>query len=549
MSVTQLNIDVKIAGAEEAAAKLQKVEQAADATGKKAEQAGGLFAGFERGVKKLDDAVDAVEKPMRVFNGALDIASIALGVGLAGPLGMVIQQIIDFGPVLLESAKAAGIFARSAEEIAAGIRAIGAQAVSSSEDVTKFYAALARPGGVGAPEQQRAIVERAGVQLGGLRKELADLQAGLTEAIGIQTEARRVIASTTDELTRQVGAIRSREEGDKLRQEREVARAELERAIGLEKTFRTEATNRQNAIDLVTRKTNEALGIQAETQKQATKATVENTKAIESNNAAAEKRRAMLAEIATLQQQERDRVAGLVLAEEKAARARELASTPLALAEGLPTQGPTLMQALGDVIGPGAPAVKTISPLEESLKSLSESAMNLESLGVGALQSFSQAAGQALASLVIDGDKAAGSFKKLAGQVAAGLSAQAFGYAVFLTALGVAATLAPVALGALNPAGLFAGAAAMAGTGLLLGVTARALGASTYGPGQSSQSATGSTGGAQDRVSSFSAGGGGAQPMQVTVVLGVDEVSNVLVRQSQREARSGSLSTSRLAVA
>ena len=549
MSVTQLNIDVKIAGAEEASAKLQKVEQAADATGKKAEQAGGLFAGFERGVKKLDDAVDAVEKPMRVFNGALDIASIALGVGLAGPLGMVIQQIIDFGPVLLESAKAAGIFARSAEEIAAGIRAIGAQAVSSSEDVTKFYAALARPGGVGAPEQQRAIVERAGVQLGGLRKELADLQAGLTEAIGIQTEARRVIASTTDELTRQVGAIRSREEGDKLRQEREVARAELERAIGLEKTFRTEATNRQNAIDLVTRKTNEALGIQAETQKQATKATVENTKAIESNNAAAEKRRAMLAEIATLQQQERDRVAGLVLAEEKAARARELASTPLALAEGLPTQGPTLMQALGDVIGPGAPAVKTISPLEESLKSLSESAMNLESLGVGALQSFSQAAGQALASLVIDGDKAAGSFKKLAGQVAAGLSAQAFGYAVFLTALGVAATLAPVALGALNPGGLFAGAAAMAGTGLLLGVTARALGASTYGPGQSSQSASGSAGGAQDRVSSFSAGGGGAQPMQVTVVLGVDEVSNVLVRQSQREARSGSLSTSRLAVA
>ena len=548
MSVTSLAIDVKIQGAEDAAAKLQKVEQAADATGKKAEQAGGLFAGFERGVKKLDDAVDSVEKPMRVFNGALDIASIALGVGLAGPLGMVIQQIIDFGPVLLESAKAAGIFARSAEEIAAGIRAIGAQAVSSSEDVTKFYAALARPGGVGAPEQQRAIVERAGVQLGGLRKELADLQTGLTEAIGIQTEARRVIASTTDELTRQVGAIRSREEGDKLRQEREVARAELERAIGLEKTFRTEATNRQNAIDLVTRKTNEALGIQAETQKQATKATVENTKAIESNNAAAEKRRAMLAEIATLQQQERDRVAGLVLAEEKAARARELASTPLALAEGLPTQGPTLMQALGDVIGPGAPAVKTISPLEESLKSLSESAMNLESLGVGALQSFSQAAGQALASLVIDGDKAAGSFKKLAGQVAAGLSAQAFGYAVFLTALGVAATLAPVALGALNPGGLFAGAAAMAGTGLLLGVTARALGASTYGPGQSSQSASGSTGGAQDRVSSFSAGGGGAAPVNVTVVLGVDEVSNVLVRQSQRESRAGSLSSSRLAV-
>ena len=89
----------------------------------------------------------------------------------------------------------------------------------------------------------------------------------------------------------------------------------------------------------------------------------------------------------------------------------------------------------------------------------------------------------------------------------------------------------------------------MAGTGLLLAGTARALGASTVGSSSGAASAAGSAGGAQDRVSSFSAGGGGAQPMQVTVVLGVDEVSNVLVRQSQREARSGSLSTSRLAVA
>jgi hypothetical protein len=44
------------------------------------------------------------------------------------------------------------------------------------------------------------------------------------------------------------------------------------------------------------------------------------------------------------------------------------------------------------------------------------------------------------------------------------------------------------------------------------------------------------------------AGGGGAAPVNVTVVLGVDEVSNVLVRQSQRESRAGSLSSSRLAV-
>jgi hypothetical protein len=469
---------------------------------------------------------------------------------LAGPLGQVISQLIEFGGVALDAARSAGIFARSSEEIANNIRDVGKAATSSQEDVAKFYAAIAAGAqGQGATLEQRALIERTGVSLGGLRKELADLQQGITEAIATQAEARRIIASTTEDLTRQVGPVRSRAEGERLRQERQVAQDELQRAIGLEQTFRSSAINRQDTIDRLTRQTTEALGAQASAQKAVTAAKVEDVKATErATRATRENTEAIQAEIERLKQAEFDRVAAKVIAEERAAIERERSSTPLALAEGLPVQGPTLQEALGDVIGPNAPAAKTISPLEESLKSLSESAMNLESMGVGALQSFSQAAGQALASLVIDGDKAAGSFKKLAGQVAAGLSAQAFGYAVFLTALGVAATLAPVALGALNPGGLFAGAAAMAGTGLLLGVTARALGASTYGPGQSSQSASGSAGGAQDRVSSFSAGGGGAQPMQVTVVLGVDEVSNVLVRQSQRESRAGSLSSSRLAV-
>jgi hypothetical protein len=35
----------------------------------------------------------------------------------------------------------------------------------------------------------------------------------------------------------------------------------------------------------------------------------------------------------------------------------------------------------------------------------------------------------------------------------------------------------------------------------------------------------------------------------VTVILGVDEVSSVLVRQSQRDARAGGLTSGRLAVA
>ena len=549
MSVTNLQIAVKIEGADEAASKLQRVENAADEVGKKSEKAGGLLAGFESGVKKLDDAVDKVERPMRTFSGALDIASLALGVGLAGPLGQVISQLVEFGGVALDAARSAGIFARSSEEIANNIRDVGKAATSSQEDVTKFYAAIAAGAqGQGATVAQRAIVERAGVSLGGLRKEITDLQQGITEAIATQAEARRIIASTTEDLTRQVGPVRSRAEGERLRQERQVAQDELQRAIGLEQSFRKEAINRQDTIDRLTRQTTEALGAQANAQKAVTAAKVEDVKATErATRATRESTDAIQAEIERLKQAEFERVTAKVIAEERARIERERSSTPLALAEGLPVQGPTLQEALGDLIAGPQAIPEAASAAEQSLTSLTQSAMDLESMGVGALQSFSAAAGQALATLVIDGDKAGVSFSKLAGQVAAGLSAQAFGYAVFLGALGVAAALTGPVLGYTAP-GLFQAAGVMAGTGLLLAGTARALGASTVGGSSSAASSGASGGGAQDRVSSFSAGGGGAQPMQVTVVLGVDEVSNVLVRQSQRESRAGSLSSSRLAV-
>jgi hypothetical protein len=549
MSVTNLQIAVKIEGADEAASKLQRVENAADEVGKKSEKAGGLLAGFESGVKKLDDAVDKVERPMRTFSGALDIASLALGVGLAGPLGQVISQLIEFGGVALDAARSAGIFARSSEEIANGIRDVGKAATSSQEDVAKFYAAIAAGAqGQGATVAQRAIVERAGVSLGGLRKEIADLQQGITEAIATQAEARRIIASTTEDLTRQVGPVRSRAEGERLRQERQVAQDELQRAIGLEQSFRKEAINRQDTIDRLTRQTTEALGAQTNAQKAVTAAKVEDTKATERATVATrDNTEAIRAESERLKQAEFDRVAAKVIAEERAAIARERSSTPLALAEGLPVQGPTLQEALGDLIAGPQAIPEAASAAEQSLAGLTQSAMDLESMGVGALQSFSQAAGQALATLVIDGDKAGVSFAKLAGQVAAGLSAQAFGYSVFLGALGVAAALTGPVLGYTAP-GLFQAAGVMAGTGLLLAGTARALGASTVGGSSSAASSGASGGGAQDRVSSFSAGGGGAAPVNVTVVLGVDEVSNVLVRQSQRESRAGSLSSSRLAV-
>ena len=180
---------------------------------------------------------------------------------------------------------------------------------------------------------------------------------------------------------------------------------------------------------------------------------------------------------------------------------------------------------------------------------LTKSAMDLGSMGVSALQSFTQAAGASLASLIIDGGKAGKSFSKLAGEVAAGLSAQAFAYSLFLgAAAAISAVTGGVVLPGWNPVQLGTAAAIMGGVGVALAGTARALGAGSAGRAGSTGSAPVSGGGG-DRVASLSGSRAASQPTQVTVILGVDEVSSVLVRQSQRDARAGGLTSGRLAVA
>jgi hypothetical protein len=96
---------------------------------------------------------------------------------------------------------------------------------------------------------------------------------------------------------------------------------------------------------------------------------------------------------------------------------------------------------------------------------------------------------------------------------------------------------------------LFSAAATMGVAGVALGLTARALGAGASGASARPSAAGGGAGGG-DRVSSLSSGpGGAAQPISVTVVLGVEQVSSVLVDGARRAARAGGLSGGRLAVA
>ena len=569
MSVTSLAIDVKIQGADDAAAKLKKVEDAAEATGKKADKAGGFFAGFENQVKKLDDAVDKVEKPMRVFNGALDIASVALGVGLAGPLGMVIGQFVDLAKSVGENIVQSGLFVNSADAMAASFARVGAAA---SQVTTEVDSIIKSVGIANIGLQQLGQLRGKGLQLADIESDVATFEAQAKEYTASAEEARRQAASLDEQfraaqlkqaqdfagLQEQVmrdatGAVQRRyDASNRLLDELAIRRQQAEEAaLDFEARRETADFNGQKRAReraALLGEANTLAGKVVESEKKQAEAIDQTTKATErATRATRENTEAIQAEIERLKQAEFDRITAKVIAEERERIERERSSTPLALAEGLPVQGPTLQEALGDLIAGPQAIPEAASAAEQSLAGLTQSAMDLESMGVGALQSFSQAAGQALATLVIDGDKAGVSFAKLAGQVAAGLSAQAFGYAVFLGALGVAAALTGPVLGYTAP-GLFQAAGVMAGTGLLLAGTARALGASTVGSSSSAASSGASGGGAQDRVSSFSAGGGGAAPVNVTVVLGVDEVSNVLVRQSQREARAGSLSSSRLAV-
>lgn len=526
MSVTSLAIDVKIQGAEDAAAKLQKVEQAADSVGKKAGGATGLFAKFEQGVRSLDDAVDKVEKPMRTFSGALDLASIALGVGLAGPLGQVVGQLKDLVVGMYDAINVTADYETSTKKLAEAKSELAKKEKEASD---------AAQAGIKARQdfvQQTLATFTANVE--GADDVLFERVKGLASSVkGAQLQLQDLLQRYSENA---IGTVEFRKNADQLNQTI-ASQTSVLRSLGA-------------TTDSVAKSTDDAA-----------KSSEKRAAAVKAEVSSLEGLKKALEAIDPLVQR-----AG---AEARASRlARGVEAGTVSVTDGM---FPTEARTAQDVLRTGAEdiaaefdamdkmreqaeakkkeaATKTLTPLERELDGITQSAMNLESLGVGALQSFSQAAGQALASLVIDGDKAGVSFKKLAGQVAAGLSAQAFGYAVFLGALGVAASLTGPVLGYTAP-GLFQGAAVMAGTGLLLAGTARALGASTVGSSSGAASAAGSAGGAQDRVSSFSAGGGGAQPMQVTVVLGVDEVSNVLVRQSQREARSGSLSTSRLAVA
>jgi len=511
-----LAFPVTVTGAEVAERALGRVGDAAVQAERRTQSAGRGAASFASQVERLDGVVDAVEKPMRALNGALDIASVALGVGLAGPLGVVIGQFGDLVKAAYAAIEVTAPYERATNDAATAATALAAAEAEAAKQIrTRTEAqkaagqsAVSRAVGTIGAGLDAATLDRillAGQRLEAVTQQRAALIAGLQP--GRTTPAQ---VAELDALTRSLDS----------------AQAEL-RALGAD-------------------------GAQVITQATvaATKASTARVAAVRAEVTSLEGIRKALTAIDPLVKRagEDTRTARLVSGVE---------SGRVPVTDGLfPSSRSTadVLSQGADAFGPDDPAagiVPQATAAEQSLQGTLSAATDLSTLGVGALQQFSAQAGQALSSLIIDGDATGKSLRKVAGEVAASLSATALGYAVFLSALGAAATLmgpASTILGFSGPQ-LLGAAAVMGGTGVALGLTARALGAGSS-RGSARPSSGGASGGGGDRVGSLSSGRpGGAQPVMVTVVLGVEQVTSVLVDGARREARAGGLSGGRLAVA
>jgi|LakMenE01Jun11ns_1017448.scaffolds.fasta_scaffold9955551_8 hypothetical protein len=570
-----LAFPVTVTGAEVAERALGRVGAAAAAAEKKTQAAGKAGVSFAAGMERLDGAVDAVEKPMRALNGALDIASVALGVGLAGPLGVVIGQFGDFAQAIGTAISQSDLMTTSYDRLGVKIRAVGDAARVSRPLIDELSKASAAAAGGNLTAANRVAAVRAGVAVGGIEGEIETLRRDLERLVAQEAAAQSEIEAARSRAVTTQGALRARLGGAGDGSVRDAAlaaqfaRRDISNAEGqlLEVRKLIEATTstlerREVALTRAREQGRREVGLTTEVTldvinlgTRAAAASTARAAATRDETSSLEGLRKALTAIDPLVKRagEDTRTARLVAGVESGrvpvtdGLFPSSRSTSDVLSQGADAFGPEpvaqMVAALGE-IPPQATAA------EASLLSLSAASADLGSLGVAGLQQFSAAAGQALGSLIIGGEGTSKSLKRIAGEVTSSLAISALSYATFLTGLGIAASLSGGVLGFFAPA-MFTAAKTMAVTGVALGLTARALGAgSSPGGGGARPSSGGASGGGGDRVGSLSSGRpGGAQPVMVTVVLGVEQVTSVLVDGARREARAGGLSGGRLAVA
>lgn len=180
---------------------------------------------------------------------------------------------------------------------------------------------------------------------------------------------------------------------------------------------------------------------------------------------------------------------------------------------------------------------------KSSFQGVAETALDAGGFVVGAVQQMSAAFGQAMTNFIIAGEAGSGGIRKIAGNVLASLSAQAFGYAFMLEALAAASALTGVL--AFAAPGVAAAGGIMAGAGVALGVTARMLGAEPIG-GKGGRSGGGG-GGAASAAGTNPYQPQGAGPTQVTVIIGSEVVTRGVHVEERRQAMRGGISEPRRA--
>lgn len=185
--------------------------------------------------------------------------------------------------------------------------------------------------------------------------------------------------------------------------------------------------------------------------------------------------------------------------------------------------------------------------MRTSVSQMAAEAQNVGGIMSSVVSTFTSGVGTMMTNLIVAGEAGAKSVRKTIGQALAGISAQAFGYATLLTALGTAASVGIVGLPAAP--GLFAAAGVMAAAGTALALSARAMGAGAVGGSGASRS-----GGARGGESTPSAASTAprsdrqAGPQPVIVYIGEDVVTRGVTSSARRQDMRGGIAEPRLAV-
>lgn len=535
----RLQIEVEAPGAERAARAVTAAGDAVDRVGRSAASAAPIFS-------RLDGAVDRVEKPMRALNGALDILTVGLGVGLAGPLGAVVGQLVDLGRAALDAVTPLLSGRDAAAELASGLDAIGRSARYADERLASMLTRMSRGGLTGAEAAQSA---RAAIDIAAAEADLTALRAELASLAAREREVRSRIEGEPEERRALTKAGRFRAAAD-LVLSLPALQAELERTqamlAGTASTYDA-TTARLEQLRAAEARMLDALPPTPPTPPPTPPKPVTRARAVAADEADGSQWAARIAELRGFGAEVISRTRAQAEAEQQAARGRAAGADGLfPLAADVSADLSAAMEdvALAFESAEGR-SVVSLSGIIDSMRDLRDEALDMGSVVTGAMRGYSEAVGGYLARMIAGAGEPK-SLRRYLGDITLALAQQAAANSIYLAGLGTAAAL--TGFGAFGPAqSLFAGSAVMAATAVSLGLAARALGTTS---GASRGMSGSGSGGGGDRVASISRGPTGRdQPLHVTVVLGIEEVHGALVSTARRVERAGGLSGSRLAVA